>query len=881
MAISFYGAKLLDSGGVQDNKFVQFNIPVILNYRSLGSVNTYVSPDFRCEATVEHANTDATPVDWLDAFLEVFGRTRSNSNYDLVNEKVTFFYESNVNSEKLGFCLKLAYQSGDEYRFLLGREENGIGMLIRFDAYNNSKFYVYQNPTTGAGSISALLVNEEALTASAVSSGVVRNLLSVDNMLIAPYYYNPSKTYDEYIYTNYNNVNRYRAGLMSFNNWYTMLTGQYKSGNVIRLKLGVPKKGLEYIDLSLPIILESSEAKMYTLETDPFPDKGGDSTLPYKNYTSLECQYGTDLLYLLDSIDPNLTHTITLQNGYIEIKYDYIYSAQSSTRAWVITLYHNEKGLTYASYELASFSKSTDNGFADNRGLYLMCPPQYAAANTNSWGNMVGDLAAPYLYEYPNAPLAFFSEIFNKPYNSMGLEYKGTSSDSLIPAFTTNFRNLDFGSVSESLRSYVATYATSIDAIDKEWWKSFLAGAIPRKEINVGDGSVGGGISGGGGGNGNFDDSSDDNTSEGIFGDTSVVIPNTISKIPSDFKVEVGKMYTLLYMDDAGIVKLADTLWKDSFIDYIKSKFAMMDPASIVMSVKLLPYFPGIDSNNLQITNIGGFQLDDAITCREAYAYTSYDAGSIDIDGYFDCFLDYTNTRIQLFLPFIGDVELSTSDVMNHTINLRASFDNMAGMVVYMLTDENDNIIGSWSATCTVDIPLTSGDYTGKIDGMIQAAVQAGAMAMTAGASSVAFAGTVTETATVINSSGDVSQASTTRSGDFFNENKNTSSNAMSQSYKVIGNALSTRPGSGTSSSYSGIAGVLSHLRPCIKITCNKSPLPEDYKQIQGYPSNVSVKLSECEGYTEVNSVHLENMGYATEEEIAEIEEYLKRGVIF
>lgn len=881
MAISFYGAKLLDSGGVQDNKFVQFNIPVILNYRSLGSVNTYVSPDFRCEATVEHANTDATPIDWLDAFLSVFGRTRSDSNHDLVNEKVTFFYESNVNAEKLGFVLKLAYQSGDEYRFLLGREENGIGMLIRFDAYSNSKLYIYQNPTTGAGSISALLDNEESLTSAAVSSGVVRNLLSVDNMLIAPYSYNPSRTYDEYIYTNYNNVNRYRTGLMSFNNWYTMLTGKYKSGNVIRLKLGVPLKGLEYIDLSLPIILESSEAKMYTLETDPFPDKGGDSTLPYKNYASFECQYGTDLLYLLDSLDPNLTHTITLQNGYIEIKYDYVYSAQSSARSWVITLYHNEKGLTYASYELTSFSKSSDNGFSDNRGLYLMCPPNYAATNTNSWGNMVGDLTAPYLYEYPNAPLAFFSEVFNKPYTSMGLEYKGTSSDSLIPAFTTNFRNLNFGSVSESLRSYVATYATSIEAIDKEWWKSFLDGAIPRKEINVGDGSVGGGISSGGGGNGSFDDSSDNNTSSGIFGDTSAtVIPNTISSIPSDFKVEVGKMYTLLYMDDAGIVKLADTLWKDSFTDYIKGKFNVMDPASIVMSIKLLPYFPSIDSNNLQITNLGGFALDSPITCRQAHSYTSYDAGSIDIDGYFDCFLDYTNTRIQLFLPFLGDVELSPSDVMNKTLNLRANFDNMSGMVVYMLTDENGNIIGSWSATCAVDIPITSGDYTGKIDGMIQAAVQAGAMAMTSGASSVAFSGTVTETSTVMSTDGGMSQSSVTKSGEFFNNNK-TSSNSLSQSSKVIGNALSTRPGSGTSSSYSGIAGVLSNLRPCIKITCNKSPLPEDYKQIQGYPSNVSILLSECEGYTEVNMTHLENMGNATESEISEILSLLQDGVVF
>ena len=45
--------------------------------------------------------------------------------------------------------------------------------------------------------------------------------------------------------------------------------------------------------------------------------------------------------------------------------------------------------------------------------------------------------------------------------------------------------------------------------------------------------------------------------------------------------------------------------------------------------------------------------------------------------------------------------------------------------------------------------------------------------------------------------------------------------------------------------------------------------------------SNATAKLSEVSGYTEVNTVHLENMGYATEPEIAEIEEALKHGVIF
>lgn len=873
MAIKFYGAKLLENGSVQDNKFVEFNIPIILEYHEKRT-NGYVAPNFVVQTYVEKDKIDEPAINWFTAFLEVFGRTLSDDNSDLVGEEVTFFNEANVNADKVGFTFKLLNLNGTVFRFRLGRAQNGIGMIIVANSAGNGVLNFYQNPVTGASTFSELLANEETFSANAATASAVRNLLSADNMLFAPYYFNDNYTYAQHLFVEVNRVNEQRAGLMSFNNWYTMITGQYRSKNVVKLKLAVPQKGLEYIDLSLPIFVENMEAKMYTLDTQPFPE-----VLPYRNYTSLECQYGTDLLYLLDNLDVKTTHTIQLQNGYIEFKYDKVYAEEYSANAWVINLHHDDAGLIYATKYLYSFEHTTGSSFGQTRGIYLMCPPEYANSNPSSWGNLVGELEAPYLYEYPNAPLCFFSEIYNLPYSSTGLEYKGTSSTNLFPVFTTNFRDLSMGTIAESLASSIVCYATGV-TIDKAWWKSFLAGAIPRREINVGDGSIGGGISGSGGGDGSFDDSSDNNTSEGIFGDDAIIIPNTISKISNDFKIEVGQMYTLLYMDDAGIVKLAETLWKDSFLDYIKSKFSIMEPASIVMSVKLLPYFPGIDSNNLQLQNLGGFVLDNPITCREAYAYTHYDAGEINIDGYFDCFLDYTNTRIQLFLPFVGDVELSTSDVMNHTINLRASFDNMAGIVVYMLTDENNNIVGSWNARCTVDIPITSGDYTGKIDGMIQAAVQAGAMAMTAGASSVVFAGTTTETANVMGT-GEVSQASTKKTGEFFNENANTTSNALSQSSKVVGNALSTKPGSGTSSSYSGIAGVLSHLRPCIKITSNKSPLPADYKEIQGYPSNVSVQLSECEGYTEINTVHLENMGYATEEEIEEIEEFLKRGVIF
>lgn len=47
-----------------------------------------------------------------------------------------------------------------------------------------------------------------------------------------------------------------------------------------------------------------------------------------------------------------------------------------------------------------------------------------------------------------------------------------------------------------------------------------------------------------------------------------------------------------------------------------------------------------------------------------------------------------------------------------------------------------------------------------------------------------------------------------------------------------------------------------------------------------GYPSYITAKLGDLEGYTEIDSIHLENIG-ATESELSEIESILKGGVIF
>ena len=51
------------------------------------------------------------------------------------------------------------------------------------------------------------------------------------------------------------------------------------------------------------------------------------------------------------------------------------------------------------------------------------------------------------------------------------------------------------------------------------------------------------------------------------------------------------------------------------------------------------------------------------------------------------------------------------------------------------------------------------------------------------------------------------------------------------------------------------------------------------YNSFVGYPSNVTKLVGDLNGYTEIDSIHLENVN-ATENELNEIERLLKMGVI-
>ena len=77
----------------------------------------------------------------------------------------------------------------------------------------------------------------------------------------------------------------------------------------------------------------------------------------------------------------------------------------------------------------------------------------------------------------------------------------------------------------------------------------------------------------------------------------------------------------------------------------------------------------------------------------------------------------------------------------------------------------------------------------------------------------------------------------------------------------------------------SGAVGMLDEFLPYLIIHRPVQSLAKDFRKYKGYPSNITAVLSTLKGYTEVEHINLSVAG-ATDEELREIEELLKQGVL-
>ena len=342
---------------------------------------------------------------------------------------------------------------------------------------------------------------------------------------------------------------------------------------------------------------------------------------------------------------------------------------------------------------------------------------------------------------------------------------------------------------------------------------------FPDGEIDTDDPYWPGDYSGTGGGGGDFDDTS---------------TPIQIPELPSISASSSG-FISLFNPSLAQLNQLASYMWSNLFdIDGWKKLFA--NPMDAILGLSILPV--AVPSGGVKEVKVGNISTGISLTVASTQ-FVEVDCGSINVNEYWGAYLDYEPyTQAQIFLPYIGTRPISVDEIMGKTVRVVYHVDILTGACCCFVKC-GESVLYTYNGQCSIPIPINGANYASVVNGVISVAASVGSLVATGGASAPTAVPTI-------------------------------ASSAVNQ----------MKPQIEKSGSISGSAGVLNMQTPYLILIRPRQALPSKQNVFIGYPSLVTVQLTELSGYTEVQSIHLENIP-ATQEELAEIQSLLEGGVIF
>lgn len=321
-----------------------------------------------------------------------------------------------------------------------------------------------------------------------------------------------------------------------------------------------------------------------------------------------------------------------------------------------------------------------------------------------------------------------------------------------------------------------------------------------------------------GGGDGEFDDNESDTIG---LPDLTALNQNSISNT---------KFLTCYKMTPAQLSKLGDELWSDNIFTQISN--TVLKPTDFIVNLSLLPVDVG---GVTKLIKAGKILLNGAEGTLISQQFIRVDCGTLEVKKKWGGAIDY-QTDVSIFLPFIGEQSLNANEVMGASLNVIYTVDILSGSCiasVRVIKDSLDAVLYQFSGNMASNFPITSADYATVFSGALQLAVGVGSLPSSGGVLSL-----------------------------------------VSATSNMLSGANVKRTGSLSSSS--GFMGIK---KPYLILSRPIQSLPENYNSFHGYVSNVTMKLKDCKGYTQVDSIHIDNVP-CMEEEKTRLLQILKEGII-
>lgn len=333
-----------------------------------------------------------------------------------------------------------------------------------------------------------------------------------------------------------------------------------------------------------------------------------------------------------------------------------------------------------------------------------------------------------------------------------------------------------------------------------------------------------------------------DNTSDKITPSPKPTLTPLSSNLVHAYKVDVP---TLNNIADAIYVDLAND-WSsiETALEAIYNAIFAAKYVDFLLDLLILPI--NVPAPNLVDIKVGGKYLTLSSGRVQSYLvtdpYVDFDCGSITIPEYWANFLDYTGTKVKLFLPYIGYVDIQPEYVISGELIVRYRFNVLDGsFIVHVLSSSgkselDESMIGQYAGVAAVHVPLQASDYATKVSGLISA-IGTVAAGMAAGG-----VGTMAGAAN-------------------------------------LGNTLMQKPGSTHANGYNASSSYLSHRCPYLIIERQVSQFSEKYMEEVGLPLNVMRTLGSMSGLTKCESAHLDSIPCSVEGK-EKISQLLAEGII-
>lgn len=327
-----------------------------------------------------------------------------------------------------------------------------------------------------------------------------------------------------------------------------------------------------------------------------------------------------------------------------------------------------------------------------------------------------------------------------------------------------------------------------------------------------------------GGGDGSYEDNSD---------------PIDFPGLPTGGALASGAIHAF-HVNPNILTQMFQKLWSTSIFDMATWQKLVSSPLDCIISLHALPVMP-VEGDKRDIW-FGNFNTGLS-TKIVASQYVTVDCGYLDIVKFFGSAMDFSPyTKMSIYLPFSGIHDLATEDVQGQRIHVKYNIDVLTGDCTINVKC-GQSVLYKFAGNMKMQIPITARDdnalgntIKGTV-GMLAGALVGGAVGSGPGA--IAGAG--------ISAAASVAAHKVT----------------VSRSGELTGNT-----------------GMLDEFVPYLIIHRPQQSLAVNYNKFKGYPSNLTLTLGSCMGYTEVEHIHLEGINGATDSELQEIERLLKSGVM-